>query len=350
MVKIAPRDVDARITQPAADFQAYLIYGPDRGLVNERASRLGCALVDDPDDPFCVTQLTDDDLKADPACLADAVVAMSLTGGRRLVRVRLSGETGNGPIVTLLSELESGQIGFEASLVVESGDLTPRGKLRKAFEPAKKAAAIACYADTSQSLAQIADDMLGAEGLKLSVDARNAWLPRLEGDRGLARGEIEKLILYKGLAYQRDGEEAVDEADIAAIAAEQGEADLNAIIGTVLDGNIGGADNAYARALSGGVSPVAVLRALQRRIDQLGAAQAAGGNEIAIARTGAPRFGPAASQFKRQMSFWSGRRLDAARQFAFDTERAVKKSGSPANALVGDLVLRLARGAAKLRG
>lgn len=350
MVKIAPRDVDARITKPAADFQAYLIYGPDRGLVNERAMRLGRSLVDDPDDPFCVTQLTDEDLKSDPACLADAVVAMSLTGGRRLVRVRLSGETGNGPIVALLADLEAGQIQFEASLVVESGDLTPRGKLRKCFEPAKKAASIACYTDTSQSLAQIAEDMLATEGLKLTVDARNSWLPRLEGDRALARSEIEKLILYKGLASQRSGDELVEEADIVAIAAQQGESDLNAIIGTVLDGHIKGADSAYSRALSGGVSPVAVLRALQRRIDQLGAAQAAGGNDVAIARTGAPRFGPAATQFKRQMSFWNGRRLDAARQFAFDTERAVKQSGAPANALVGDLVLRLSRGAAKMRG
>jgi len=350
MVKVSPRDTDARIGRPDPSFIAYLVYGPDRGLAHERADKLAQNLIDDPNDPFAVTQLTDDDLKADPACLADAMAALSLTGGDRLVRVRLSGETGNGPIVSLLADIEQEKTSVEAKLIVESGDLTPRGKLRKAFEPAQFCAAIACYADTSQSLSQLADEMLGVEGLSLSSDARNSWLPRLEGDRALARGEIEKLILYKGLSNQRDGDDTVIIDDIEAISADQGEAALDEIVNSVMGGEQVGADSAYTRALSGGLNPVGILRALQRRIDQLAAAQAAGGSDMAIARTGAPRFGPQAAQFKRQLSMWRGRRLDAARQLAFETERSVKSSGAPAVALVSDLVLRLTRGAARMKG
>lgn len=350
MVKITPRDADARIGRPDPSFIAYLIYGPDRGLAHERADKLAKNLIDDPDDPFAVTQLTEEDLKADPACLADAMAALSLTGGDRLVRVRLSGETGNGPIISLMAEIEAEKAAVEAKLIVESGDLTPRGKLRKAFEPARFSAAIACYADSSQSLSQLAEEMLAVEGLKLAPDAKNAWLPRLEGDRALARGEIEKIILYKGLADQRQGDDLVLLEDIEAISADQGEAALDEIVNSVMSGEQKSADSAYARALSGGGNPVGILRALQRRLDQLGAAQAAGGSDMAIARTGAPRFGPQAAQFKQQLSMWRGRRLDAARQLAFETERSVKSSGAPAVALVGDLVLRLTRGAARMKG
>ena len=349
MVKIAPRDADRLVQHPDSAYQAYLIFGPDRGLAHERASSLVKSLLSDPDDPFSLTQLTEEDLKSDPAGLSDAMSAMSLTGGQRLVRVRLSGETGSGPVLDVLTQLESGQA-FEAKLVVESGDLTPRGKLRKSFEPAKRAAAIACYADNAQSLGLLADEMLQSEGLRLSADARSAWLPKLEGDRAMARGEIEKLILYKGLRSQRaDDDQEVSLLDIDAVAADHGDSALDAVIGPLFDGDLKSVDSSFARAMSAGIGPVAVLRAVQRRLDQFGIAHANGGNDAAIARSGAPRFGPQAAQFKRQMGFWQGRRLDAARELAFDLERQIKRSGSPSEALTGELVLRLARGAARAR-
>jgi DNA polymerase-3 subunit delta len=192
--------------------------------------------------------------------------------------------------------------------------------------------------------------MLADAGLTLPSDARAAWLPRLEGDRAFARGEIEKLILFRGLKSQRAlGDDRVELSDVEMIAADQGDAALDAIIGPVLDGSPTIADSAYIRALGGGASAVGVLRALQRRLDQLGSVAAAGGDETAIARSGAPRYGPQAAQCRAQLQIWRGRRRDAARQLAFDAERAVKRSASPADTLVGDLLLRLARGAARMR-
>lgn len=349
-MKVSPRNADAAVTRPDHGIQAYLIFGPDRGLAKERADTLAKTLLTDPDDPFALTILTEEDLKADGAALADAMAAMSLTGGDRLVRVRLNGETGSGPVLEVLAGIEAGEGRAEAKLIVESGDLTPRGKLRKAFEPARHGAAIACYADNLHSLGSLVDQMLGEEGLSLSSDARSAWLPRLEGDRALARGEIEKLILYKGLRNQRgEGDDEISAADIEAVAADHGDSALDGVIAPLFDGDVTDLDKAMTRAISSGMSPVAILRAMQRRLDQFGVVHAAGGNEAAIARSGAPRFGPQAAQFKRQMGFWQGRRLDAARQLAFDLERDLKRSGSPSEALIGELALRLARGAARAR-
>ena len=349
-MKVQARDADARVKTPDPSIKAYLIYGPDRGLAHERASTLVKSVLEDPDDPFALTQLTEEDLKSDPAALADAMAAMSLTGGQRLVRVRLSSETGSGPIIDFISDLESGSVAPQTVLVVESGDLTPRGKLRKTFEPAKSAYSIACYADTAQSLGNLVDDLLKSENLTIAPEARINWLPRLEGDRALARGEIEKLILYKGLAGQRDPDDnQISLADIEAVAADQGEAQMDAVLEPALLGRLAEADKAYIRSISAGGSPVAILRSLQRRLDQLGAVQAAGGSDAAMAKAGVPRFGPPANAFKQQMSVWRGRRLDHARQLAFDAERQVKRSGSPAESLVSELLLRLARGATQMR-
>lgn len=347
-MKLKTRDVDRALSRPDPDIQAFVIFGPDSGLVRERAERLAKVLVADPDDPFTVTRLTEEDIKSDPAALADAMASMSLMGTVPLVRVRLSGDLA--AVGTYLTDLEKNAVTAEARLVVEAGDLKKSSKLRKIAEESARFVAAPCYADDARDLIKIADEMFAAESLSLSPDARAMLAPYLEGDRALARGEIEKLILYKGSADQRGGAPGVIErADIAAISAAGAEAALDQVIEPAFSGDPVAADRAYARALSAGISPVAVLRVLQRRIDQFEVFHGGGGDAGALARAGAPRFGPPADAFKRSARAWKGRRLDQARRLAFDAERSVKRSGAPAEALVGALVLRLARAASGTR-
>ena len=347
-MKLKPRDADRALSQPDGSYRIYLIYGPDLGMVRERADTLSKALVKDPDDPFAVTRLTDDDVKADPAALADALAALSMTGDPRLVRVRLSGDSA--PVARLLTEVDDGVTPSEATLVIESGDLRKTSKLRKAAEDGKRSLAAPCYADNARDLIGLAEEMFRAENLSLDPDARAMLAPFLEGDRALARSEIEKLILYKGLATQRGGDAAqITRQDIADISAVGSEAAMDQILDPALGGDVRAADAAYARGLSAGLNPVGVLRGLQRRIDQFDTFHTGGGDAGALTRAGAPRFGPPADQFKRSARLWTGRRLDQARKYAFDAERAVKRSGAPAEALVGDLILRLSRAAANAR-
>lgn len=347
-MKIKAREAERIVSRPDPEIRIFLIYGPDSGSVRERAQTLAKALLPDPDDPFAVTRLTEEDLKADPAALADALAALSLTGSDRLVRVRISGDMA--ALGAAVSDLESGALVAEARLIIEAGDLKKGSKLRKAAEDGGASLAIPCYADDTRDLLALAEAQLAEEGVTLAPDARAMLAPFLEGDRALARGEVEKLILYKGLADQRGGQPAVVErADIAAISAIGSEAALDQILEPALGGDPARADSAYARAVAAGTSPVAVLRVLQRRIDQIDTFHAGGGDAGALARAGAPRFGPPADAFRRAAKIFAGRRLDFARRLAFDAERAVKRSGAPAEAIVGELLLRLARAGAPQR-
>ncbi|MDN8867463.1 hypothetical protein Q0M16_14170, partial [Staphylococcus aureus] len=69
-----------------------MIHGKDRSGVAERAEALCRAITPDLNDPFNVTVLTDSDLDGDERRLDEALTALSMIGGRRLVRVRLSAE------------------------------------------------------------------------------------------------------------------------------------------------------------------------------------------------------------------------------------------------------------------
>ena len=85
-------DIDRFLKQPDAGVRACVIYGRDRGVVRERAEQLARKVVPDLDDPFGVALLTDGDIEADPAKLEGELAALSMMGGRRLVRLRLHSE------------------------------------------------------------------------------------------------------------------------------------------------------------------------------------------------------------------------------------------------------------------
>src|ERR1700709_1803255 len=90
MTAIKPAQAEAFVARPDPAYPVVLLYGPDAGLVSERAQAIIAASVDDPADPFAVIGLSGDELASDPARLADGAKSIPMFGGRRVVRVRAS--------------------------------------------------------------------------------------------------------------------------------------------------------------------------------------------------------------------------------------------------------------------
>src|SRR6516164_5971418 len=68
-----------------------LIFGPDSGLVRERAQALIGRAVDNPDDPFALARIEGDSLADTPDRLVEEAHTIPLFGGRRAVWVRSGG-------------------------------------------------------------------------------------------------------------------------------------------------------------------------------------------------------------------------------------------------------------------
>ncbi len=105
------------------------------------------SVVDDLGDAFRVSDLDDSALSGDPARLSDEAAAISMLGGRRVVRVRGAGNN----LAKLFDAFLADPKG-DALVVVEGGDLAKGTGLRKVFEEADNACAIACYPDTARDL------------------------------------------------------------------------------------------------------------------------------------------------------------------------------------------------------
>ena len=60
MVALRGKEIDAFLARPDPGRPIILLYGPDAGLVRERADALLASAVDDPNDPFSLVRLDGD--------------------------------------------------------------------------------------------------------------------------------------------------------------------------------------------------------------------------------------------------------------------------------------------------
>ncbi len=341
-MKIETRSIEKFLKAPDTALRAILVFGPDDGLVRERGAQLGRHVVADPNDPFRIVDLSGDQIERDPALLADEAAAISFGGGKRLVRVR---GCGNAAAPAFASFLKN-PIG-DSLVVVEAGELDGRSALKKLFESAANAAALACYGDEGRDLDAFIRATLKADGVGVADDAI-AWLAqRLGGDRAMTRGELAKLTLYVGHGAQVSlddaravvGDTAEIDAEDAAYAAAIGDVETLARTLDRLDGE--------------GASPVTILRAAQRLFTRLHACASmtgdggdAGG---AMARLRPPVFWKDQDQFKRALRRLDTRALSRALVLLLDAEIAAKSGSQAAGGLAAERALYTLAGAPAAR-
>ncbi len=342
-MKLKPQNIRTFLSSPPDQVRAVLVYGPDGGLVRERAHILSATVVDDLGDPFRVAQLSAADLKADPARLYDEAAAVSMIGGRRLVRVRADGETiPPSPFEYLLDAP-----GIDALVVVEAGDLPPRAPMRKLFEAADNAAALPCYADDAGTLDDVIRDTLTAGGLSISRDAARYLADHLGGDRMVTRSELEKIVLYKG------GSGEVRLADAEACVGDNASLSTDTAVLAAAEGDFATLDRALTRLHQEGVSPITALRAAQRHLQRLHLAAAlvdAGQSpDQAVGALRPPPFFKVRPRMTHQLRVWSRKRLGRALDMLFESEASCKRTGMPAEAICGRALYRVATAAARSR-
>ena len=340
-MKIEPRQVEAFLKKPDPRIRGVVIYGNDDGLVAERAVALAKAICPDLSDPFRVVDIAGEVLKHDPARLADEFGAMSMMGGRRVVRVRPAGEE----TTAALENLVAAPAG-DALIVVEGGNLTPRSGLRALAETEACLAAMPCYMDNEAALEGLVESAARAQGLSVDADALPWIVERLGGDRGQTRSEIEKLLLYK----TGDASKTITLDDAVDILGDTAAIGIDDVIAATFDGELVALDRALDRVFSEGGHPVQLVRSLQRHADQLhivSAHASKGGNmESAMFKArGLPRGGPVRQRFERHLRTWPLPRLSASLTAILDAEMECKRTGLPDEAIARRLCLRLAQAA-----
>ncbi len=341
-------EIDRFLKAPDPQVRAAVIHGKDRSGVAERAEILCRTVTPDLTDPFNVTVLTDSDIDGDEARLEDALTAMSLMGGRRLVRVRLSTlKPGlDKALAAALKTHAEGRFNPDAMLVVEADQLGRDSALRKTAEKEVGAVGVVCYEDETGDVARMTREALAADKVGLTADALDRFVARLPRERGLMRQEIERLALFIGPGSGR----TVDTAELEQHLGVEPDASLADAALQAFGGRAGPAQSGLRRAFAEGESSVMAVRQASihlgklRRINIL---QANGANAKEAAKA-AGVFWKQEAEILRQARAWRLELLDEVLESINAADVATKTTGMPDQLIAERLLLEIAARARRL--
>jgi DNA polymerase-3 subunit delta len=321
MAQLKAHEVDAWLARHSAGISIVLVYGPDRGLVSERASKFAEKAGVDLNDPFSVVRLDAADLDKTPGRLLDEANTIPMFSGKRLLWVR------NAQAQKSLAEDMKALCAAppaDAVVVIEAGDLKKGTALRSAVEAARSAMALPCYADDARAIDGIIDDELRNAGLSIDQDARALLRRNLGGDRLASRGEVAKLALFAM------GRGSIKLEDVKALTGDASSTSADEAVDAVLAGNLPAFDAAFSRQALGTSQAFTVLSGLQRQLLSLQVMRAGmertgatSGSAVAAARP--PVFFARQKLVEAALERWNSRTLaellDQLQQTVLETRR-----------------------------
>lgn len=336
-MKIQFRQIESFVKSPDKAARVILVYGPDNGLVRERAAVIGRSVVEDLNDPFNVALLSASLLDEDPARLSDEAGAMSMMGGDRLVRI----EDGSDKLTVLVKEYLT-EPSDSALVVIQAGELGPRSSLRKACESAKNAAALPCYVEDERNVAGTIRQTIQEANLRIDPDAVGWLSANISGDRAKVRSELDKLITYKG-----DEASPISLADAQSACGGAAEQSFDDLIYAVAGRRTEQALKSYGILMQEGVAFVAILRSLQMHFRKLHLTKSymQSGLDIdtSMKKITPPIFFKQAPLFKSQINSWSLPMLDMVLGKLTELEAQCKQTGMPVETLCSHAILAISK-------
>jgi len=336
MVAFKAADVDRFVARPDPGKPIALVFGPDAGLVRERADALIRSAVEDPRDPFGLALLDGDALADAPERLVEEAHTVPLFGGRRAILVKAGVRNFSPAVERLLASPPGG----DCRIVIEAGDLKRAAPLRTLCERASIAAALPCYADSGRDLDRLIDEEMRGAGMSIAADARTLLASLIGGDRRASRSEIGKLALYA------HGKTAIDVEDVVAIVADATIPAVDGIVDAAFAGRAGDLEVNFAKARSSGVSAGAIAGAAVRQAAALHrfrlAVDAGSSIEDAVRRTAPPLHFSREKLVRTALESWSAKRLERMLGQLGETTLEVRKSAKLAYPIVQRALLSIA--------
>lgn len=343
MVALKAAEVEAYVARPDAARPIALVYGPDAGLVHERAEALVRAAVDDPADPFALARLESDALDGQPTRLVEEAHTVPLFGGRRAIWVRAGGRN----IVAAVEALVAAPPAADCRVIIEAGDLRRGAPLRTLCEKAKSVAVLPCYADTERDLVRLIDAEMRAAGLTITSDARAALVSLLGGDRQASRSEAQKLALYA------HGQSQVGIDDVLAVVADASALALDALVDAAFAGRPAEVETQFSKAQQAGTNANTIVGAALRQVVQLHRArievEAGTSPDDAVGRMIPQVHFRRVPAVRAALSGWSTGRLERIMGQLAEAGLEVRRRPALADAIAHRALLSIAEGARRRR-
>jgi len=332
-------EIDRFLANPPEAGGVVLIFGPDTGLVSERATRLVAKASEGDSDPFNLIKIDASEVSSDPTRLIDEVLTVPLFGGRRIVWIKDASGKNLNPAVEPVLKLDD----WQTLVVLEAGDIKKGAGLRKLIETHKRAVALACYADNDRGIDQLIDEETREAGLAITREARATLHSLLGGDRMASRGELKKLCLY-ALHKGR-----IENEDIEAIIGDASAFEMSELIDAAATGDLSTLDHGLERLADAGSKASVIanqtlkhfqqLHRMRIDVDQGKSAQSV------IDGQRPPIFFSRKPKFSQQLRIWSLKDLERALGILSDATRVSRLNDPLGVPVLSEALLTLGRAA-----
>ena len=341
-MKANKAQIERALKAPDAGTRFFLLYGPDEAGSRALAKLLAAAMGPEAER----VDLTGQELKADPARLADEAASISLFGGARYVVVEPAGDEALAAVQALVEAPTSGN-----PVVIVAGALKPASKLLKLALAAPGAMAFASYVPEGREADKIVVEAAREHGLIVRPDLARRIADAAAGNRALIEQELRKFALFADASPEQPREVDHDVVDAVGAASEEG--DLSRLVDSVGGGDAGVLQAELIRLSSEGVEGIALIRAMLRRMSLLARlrAEVERGNSVAavMASQGKSIFWKEKDAVALQVQRWRSDLLAKAMGRLLEAERQVKAPASVGPVAVDEELFAICRQAARLR-
>ena len=305
------------VLQNSTRFFGILLYGEDWGLTRDRALTAVRAVLGVQPNPFRLTTL----MKEEHPRLRDETGSLALGGGRRVIHVH-DAVDGLAPVLEKLEARSD-----DTLLVLESGELPARSKLRAFAERHPAWAAIPSYVGNAAKISAEIQASLHETGLAATPDALAFLAEELAGESLRRRAELEKLILYVA------GDKVVDLEMARRCCSLSLEASLGSAVSAALAGRSATCDALLEELGREGATGAGLLAVLSMQVHRLLKVRLLidGGHtaEEACRSLMPPLYPRQAASFLQDVQRWRTPALEALGRAIRDADIACKRAASP---------------------
>jgi DNA polymerase-3 subunit delta len=329
-VKLASDRAGPLLDRPDPAVRLFLLSGADNSTSRLHAQRLLTALGAEK------IATSGAQLKGDPGWLADEAASLPMFGGKRLIWIEPAAEDSVAALNALL-ELPT----VEAAVVAIAGALRKDSGLARLADGNKLAVHIASEPQTARQQVGAILELGRAEGLRIAPELAERIAEEAAGDLILVRLELQKFALYLDAAPDRPRD--LDQETVSALGIDRSETDFTRPGDVALAGDLRGLSTELALLDSGGIDPIPVVRALQRRLLMIAPLRAridGGQRADAVLKTVWTRDKEAV---RRILPRWTSARLSDAFARVQRLERELLLRPVPPSAALGETLVQLAR-------
>ena len=308
--------VDRHLARPDANILGSLFFGPEAGLVAERAAALTHYYAAK---NYQITRISEEKYKSDGLHLEALLNADSLFADNDFYLL----EDGGPDLLSHLKEMDIDKLlGLPHRFAILAGDLKGTSGLRKFFEASSHLAAIACYLDTHGDIIKLVQDTLQSQSINISHENASYVASLLGNNRLLNRSELEKLSLYC-LEMGEVSREAIDE-----VLDDNGVSKIDALIDACFNGQPTVLAAEMQRFFNGGLAEEMLFASLTRHVEGLYAAnilqQSGQSAELSLNRGFGYIHFSRKTDLQRQLSRWSLSKLEHAQKGLHELENNLR--------------------------